>query len=314
MDGLPEHIIKFMLHAWRSGTKKQYAVFLQRWDVYCAQENIQVFAPILGNILQFLWELFQSGLSYSALNMARSALSSIITLDGVPAGQHMLVVKFMKSAFQQRPALPRNTVIWDVDIVLRYLRSLSLVKQLPLKLLTQKLTMLLLLLSGQRQQTIYLLDVRNMSLSFSRASFRVGDLVKQSRPGHHVEELRFTGYAPDRRLCIITVLKAYLTRTLSIRGTTTKLLLTYGRPIHAATCATIRRWATAVLLEAGVDLSIFTPHSTRAASTSVAGARVPLSTIMGAAGWSRESTFREYYDKPIDKSGQFEQAVLAKCK
>ena len=261
-------------------------------------------------MLQFLWVLFGQGLSYSAINTARSALSSAITLDDRPAGQHPLVVRFLKATFEKRPALPKNTVVWDADLVLNYLRTLSPVKRLPLRLLTQKLTMLLLLLSGQRQQTIHLLDVRNMSLTYSRASFRIGDVVKQTRPGHHVAELVFRAYAPDRRLCVITVLKCYLQRTLCVRGTTKQLLLTYGKPHHAASRSTIRRWASAVLLESGVDLSVFTPHSTRSAATSKAGARVPLTTIMGAAGWRSESTYRRYYEKPIDKSGSFGEALL----
>lgn len=267
-------------------------------------------APSLGQVLTFLWELFNSGLGYSTLNTARSALSTVITIDGTPVGQNRLVVRFLKSVFEQRPALPKNAIIWDTDRVLNYLRSLAPVKRLPLKLLTHKLTMLLLLLSGQRQQTIQLLDVRNMSLSYSRASFTIGDPVKQTRPGRHVEPLSFKGYAPDRRLCIITVLKMYLERTLNTRGKVTTLLLTYGRPVHAASRATIRRWATEVLLESGVDLTVFTPHSTRAASTSKAVSRVPLTTILAAAGWRRESTFRDYYDKPVEKTASFEQAVL----
>lgn len=31
---------------------------------------------------------------------------------------------------------------------------------------------------------------------------------------------------------------------------------------------------------------------------------------MGAAGWKRESTFREYYDKKVGTTADFEQAVL----
>ena len=68
----------------------------------------------------------------------------------------------------------------------------------------KKLVMLLLLLSGHRGQTIHLLEVRNMSLSFSRATFQLGEPLKQQRPGKHVKELAFKGYAPDHRLCMVT--------------------------------------------------------------------------------------------------------------
>ena len=287
---------------------------MRKWISFCEEQEISVFHPTIGQVLHFLWQLFQDGLGYSALNTARSALSTWIDLNDAPVGQHVLVKRFLRAAFQQRPALPKNTVVWEADLVLNYLRTLSPVKFISIKLLTHKLTVLLLLLSGQRQQTIHLLDVRNMTLSGHSAKFRIGDVVKQSRPGTHVNEISFKGYAPDRRLCIITVLHEYLKRTLNARGAEKRLLLTYGRPVHAASRDSIRRWTIAVLCEAGVDMSIFSPHSTRAASTSCASRHVPLDTILSTAGWSRESTFRKYYDKPVDRSGTFEQAVLKQTK
>ena len=55
--------------------------------------------------------------------------------------------------------------------------------------------------------------------------------------------------------------------------------------------------------KSGLDTSIFIPHSVRAASTSAAfRAKVPLDTILNTAGWSKESTFGRYYNKPAAKS------------
>ena len=214
----------------------------------------------------------------------------------------------MKSVFNQRPTLPKTAVTWEVDKVLAYLKSLSPVRFISVKLLTWKLTMLLLLLAGQRGQSIALLDVRNMTLTYSKATFRIGDLVKQTRPGKHVKELAYKAYAPDRRLCILTVLKEYLKRTLIVRGSTKALLLTYGKPVHAASRGSISRWTKMVLSEAGIDMTMFTPHSTR--STSKAATKLKLSTILATAGWSRESTFRKYYQKPVDVKFDFANAVL----
>ena len=38
---------------------------------------------------------------------------------------------------------------------------------------------------------------------------------------------------------------------------------------------------------AGIDLSLFTPHSTRSASTSAVVSKVPIDTIIKTAGWSK---------------------------
>ena len=148
-------------------------------------------------------------------------------------------------------------------------------------------------------------------MSYSRASFRIGEPVKQTRPGRHIGELVFKGYAPDRRLCIITVLKRYLERTLMMRGNNYKLFLTSQKPIKNASRDTLRRWTREVLVEAGIDMEIFSPHSTRAASTSKAVHRVPMQTILQTAGWTRESTFQKYYNKEAVAQQDFQDAVLS---
>lgn len=260
--------------------------------------------PSLNDVLEFLLHLFngsdnRGGIGYSALNTARSALSSVITIDGHAVGSHPLVCRFMRSVFNQRPALPKYVITWDTDIMLRYLKSLGPNKRLTIQLLTHKLTMLLLLLSGQRTQTIHLFDVRNMTLTFSRVTFTIGDLLKTSRPGSHVGQVSYKGYAPDRRLCVVTALKVYLERTLDVRGAEKKLLLTLRPPIHAASRDTVRRWVRECLQAAGIDTSMFAPHSTRSASTSKAATKLPLETVLRSAGWTNGSTFAKYYKKAV---------------
>jgi len=67
-----------------------------------------------------------------------------------------------------------------------------------------------------------------------------------------------------------------------------------------------------VLTDSGIDTSRFKPPSTRAASTSAASnASVSLDDIMQTAGWSSESTFATYYNKPIAKENAFVDGVLS---
>ena len=56
----------------------------------------------------------------------------------------------MKGIFELKPALPKYTEIWDVNIVLKYLRTFESVSSLSFKELTLNLTMLLCLTTGQR--------------------------------------------------------------------------------------------------------------------------------------------------------------------
>ena len=103
---------------------------------------------------------------YSSVDTARSALSSVLIMDnGISFGKHPLVQRLMKGIFNLRSALLRNFSVWDPDIVLDYLSNLEY--DLPLEDLSKKLVILLCLLSGQRDQTVKALNIKDMVLENS---------------------------------------------------------------------------------------------------------------------------------------------------
>ena len=219
----------------------------------------------------------------------------------------------MKGVFQLRPALPKSTVTWDTNIVLNYLKKLSPVHVLSLKRLTLKLVMLIALLTGQRCQTIHALTVPNTTVTDNYVKFRISTLLKQSRKNYHLSELKIKAYAPDRRMCIVTVLKEYLKRTVSLRQSD-KLMISYVKPYNAVSRETISRWVKTVMDLSGVDTSVFTAHSTRAAATTGAKAmHVPLATIMKTAGWTNSATFSRYYDKTVPGTKDFAETLQNKA-
>lgn len=264
------------------------------------------------SVLDFLTLLYQQGLTYSAINTARSALSSYITLEnGTCVGKHPLVSRLMKGIFQEKPPRPKYTEIWDVSIVLSYLQTLSPVDKLSLKELTFKLVVLILLVSGQRGQTVHLLNIDHMTSVNNCYTFQIVDHLKQSRPGvkNPLVELR---PFEDKTLCVVSTLKEYLTRTQSLRGSESQLFISYAKPFRKVSRETISRWVKFALTASGIDTSRFKPHSTRAASTSAASnASVSLDDILHTAGWSSESTFAKFYNKPIVKENTFADKVLS---
>ena len=68
-------------------------------------------------------------------------------------------------------------------------------------------------------------------------------------------------------------------------------------------CKAELNWVKKGLKLAGVNMDIFTAHSTRAASTSKVKGSVKLSTILKTAGWRRSQTFAKYYDKVVEDDG-----------
>ena len=85
--------------SWKPGTQKQYDTYFRQWNSYAEERQINVFSPTVAQVLEFLTSLYKKGLGYSAINTARSSLSSIITIDGKPVGEHHTVVRFLKGIF-----------------------------------------------------------------------------------------------------------------------------------------------------------------------------------------------------------------------
>lgn len=258
-------------------------------------------SPNLELVLEFLTHLYDCGYSYSAINSARSALSTVVIINDKPVGMHPFVIRLLKGIFNLRPSLPKTNVSWDPEIVLNYLKTLSPVKKLALKDLTLKTVTLLWLLSGQRGQSVQLIDVRNVTVTAHVVKLHFGDIMKVTRPGFEQYEDTIKAYTPDRRLCLVTVLREYLVRLKNLRAaTTTQLFVSFNQPHDAVSKETVSRWVKIVMQRSGLDTSIFTPHSIRSASTSAAArANVPINTILQTAGWSKESTFAKYYQKPV---------------
>ena len=100
----------------------------------------------------------------------------------------------MKGIFKLRPSLPKYTVTYDPDVILKYMDQLPKNEQLNLEVLTKKLATLLCLLSRQRSQSIQKLQLDYASFQNGRCEFYIPTVLKTSRPGRHQESLKFTNF------------------------------------------------------------------------------------------------------------------------
>lgn len=113
------NVADILMASWRSGTQKQYKIYIEQWLKFCGERKINCYSPQISQVLNFLAGLYDKQLSYSTLNTARSALSSILHVDTCRNfGSHPLTVRFMKGVFEKRPPHPRYNKIWDVSLVL----------------------------------------------------------------------------------------------------------------------------------------------------------------------------------------------------
>jgi hypothetical protein len=133
-------------------------------------------------------------------------------------------------------------------------------------------------------------------------TFEINTLLKISKTGKHIASLVFKAYPADKCLCVATSLKQYLLQTSQKQYGTDKFRLSFNRPHKPVSKVTIAIIKT-VMSKDGIDTACYGAHSPRSASTfAVSSTNLPIDLIMKAAGWTNETTFQKFYNKPIGQS------------
>ena len=315
-QGVSEEGSELLLASWRQKSSKSYDGMFRRWVSWCDQWQLDPVSGPISGIINFLTELFKDGYQYRSLNAYRSAISSVHDrADGYEIGQHPLVKRLLRGAFNQRPPKPRYEVTWNVTLVLDYMDTLGESQDLSLQELSWKMVMLMALTRPSRSADLAMLDLQSRRLTPEGVTLQATGLSKQSRPNHSSSEFFFPAFEHNPRLCPKETFKVYEKKTESLRKDDDQkqcLFLAVIKPHKPVSPSTIARWMVSLLKKAGIDTNIFKAHSTRgAATTAAANKGVTMSDILKAADWSSESVFKRFYYKPT-RSSNFGRSVLSK--
>lgn len=218
----------------------------------------------------------------------------------------------MKGLFNKIPIVPIRNEVWNPEIVLNFLKKWSPVKLISFKQLSMKLAMLLLLTTGQRCQTLLVFKVDQMTLTKNKVTFVIDELLKTNKPGFLPKPITIEAYPSDRRICVITYLREYVSRTSKVR-IGKHLLISTTKPHKRISQDTLRRWVRMVMSEAGINIEQFTAHSTRSASANYALTKgMSLNKVLDTVGWRTTSTFQKYYKKKVMEKPKdsFSHAIL----
>ena len=161
-QGLSGESTNIVLSSWWPTTTRQYSSYISKWTAYCHERKSDPVYSTIPEVLNFLTALFRSGLGYSAINTAKSALASLVVLPmGQVLGKDPVVMRYMKGIFEKRPSLPRYSATWDVSLVLQHLQGMDM-NTVSLKQLTMNMTVLLALLTGQQLQTLRAIKLEHL--------------------------------------------------------------------------------------------------------------------------------------------------------
>ena len=300
--------VDILMASWRKSTFSSYSLYLSKWFKFASCNKVSPVEPPVQVPLAFLISLVREGKSFNQICMERSALSSVINQQqNVSFGNIPIVKRYMKGIFENNPTLPKFQFTWNFSLLFNYFRNMQYIHALDIQKLTQKLVMLMTLISeGQRAKTIHSIRVSDIKILDNKVVIPIMSLIKQTKPTKHMAPLCFQIYNKESMRCVVTHLTEYLKRTKSYRDTD-KLFLSCIKLYRAASKDTISRWCKSIIKESGISIHSYTSHSSRAAASSYAKSRgASLSTIIQSAGWKSERTFAQFYEKQIEEEVEFQ--------
>ncbi|KAI9550772.1 hypothetical protein GHT06_004559 [Daphnia sinensis] len=285
--GLSESAINLVLASSRKNTVAAYQSAWNAWRSWCFPRNQDPLSASPTVVANFLAD-FSVKRSYSSVNVARSMLSSTLSLkpgsvDSV--GKDPLVVNLLKGLYNNSPSTPKYIATWNPDTVLSFF--------------IRKCVTLIALCSLLRTCEIASILLDSVSISDSKLSFTLGRQRKTQHSGP-LKQFSIDSWPANIAICPVYCVNSYMERTAELRATrnSSSLFISSTKPHSAVSPSTVGRWIKDQLGLAGIDTSSFTAHSTRgAAASKAARSGLPIQTILDHGHWARESTFARFYHR-----------------
>ena len=274
---------------------KQYDGCFKKWWNFCQDHSLDPFKGSVPDIIRFLTDIFNSGLSYNSVNCHRSAISLIV---GPEIAEDSRIKRFFKGVAKKRPSKPKYDTTWDPKIVLDLFKSWNRNDELSMKDLSIKLITLLALITGHKMQSFSLIKIENIEHPNDLIEIKIPDRIKTSGNGKNQPTLILPYYKEENKLCVASTLKFYIEKIKELRKDIPNLFISIKRPFKAVTSQTLAHWVKEGLSNSGLNTDIYTAHSIRHASTSAAKrAGVDIDTLRKTAAWTSTSmTFAKFYD------------------
>jgi integrase len=299
-----------MVNSIRPSTRKAYRSCWRRWMDWCSERSLGANSPALSDLANYLSFLFEEGLAPRSLALHKSAIISILSLENERFSSFSkadCLNRIIKGAFNSRPPL-KSTEVWDIEQVLSCLRSWGPNTGLSVKQLMWKSLALIAIVSACRVS-----DLASLSSQIRRCPevWTFNFIKKNSSMQDCKVEINIFAFA-DPIICPLECLSQYLERSQLLRTNSTTIFITLSKPHRNARPNTLSKHLKHVLSLAGIDISSFTGHSFRSATTSKAFVKgVDLTDIMQRATWATPSMFTRFYAKKPSRGASFSHAVLS---
>lgn len=158
------------------------------------------------------------------------------------------------------------------------------------------------MITAHRVQTLSKIKIQNIETLPSQIIIKIPDFIKTSRLGCPQPVLYIPFFEDKPAICPAKTLISYINKTSHLRQSDSDtLFVSFRKPHSQISIQTLSRWIKSALKDSGIDVNIFSAHSTRHASTSQAHKQgINIDLIRKTAGWSGASnTFSKFYHRTI---------------
>ena len=316
---ISKEVSKRINAARRHSTNELYQARWATFVSWCRKNGISASKPSINEVCKFLIYLWEKKkLSVGTIKGYRSTLNSVLRHSGMAISMDQDVSDVIRSFMVERPMQDKEKVMWNVDVVLKYLCSKRFepLESASLRDLTKKTLFLVSLALAKRVSEVHALTrpvgfTSQGALVSLALKFRAKNDTKcKELPRNFlIKELTsLVGKEEEHKLCPVRAIKAYLDRTNPLGGMeATSLFLAPSNPSRGASKNALSYMLRSLIREAHVNLNpellpMFKAnvHEVRAVGTSLAFAHnMSLDTVIEAAQWRCNSVFASHYLKEI---------------
>ena len=175
---------------------------MSKWSGWCPEKQEDPVSCNISCFLEFVSELFDSGLQYRTINVYRSARSVFhLPVDGSSV---LLESRFMKGTYEVRPPQPRVFTTSDVGAVLQYQKKFHPTGTLSRKMLTLKPVMLSALVSARRCSYLYQFNLKYHYIN-NENFLLLRDKLRDPDPENHTWKFVFLTFLRIQ-LCAVSLI------------------------------------------------------------------------------------------------------------
>ena len=201
--GVSRKSSEFISKVWRSETKRNYSIYLNKWLHFCFQRKTDPINPSNEEVVTFMMDYFDLyNVEYSSIKKMRTVLNWILPVN--PERDQLLSLS-MKSAFNLHLPIVKSKNIWDISLPLKYIQNMEETHKLDFKLLTFKTVILILLSTMCHKNVLTMLSPSAMMKYADHFSFVIQAPTKTFRADTsectHLQQLIVHQFPMSQKLC-----------------------------------------------------------------------------------------------------------------